>query len=450
MPAEMPPALFLQLESSQPREWLVGWVVAALLAIAWIATSLIRTRSRLRLERTLQEDTITGREESSFPLLEPIASASIRRIRVERERQLRLADRLGEIERVLRATPIAVIALDHLQRVVSANPAAERLLGFDERTARGRLLQESVRQPGLNRAVSKAFGGDGRMTGELHLDLDPPLEVQVSCEPLHTDGQPPGLVLSLVDVTRMRRLESMRSEFAANVSHELRTPITNIKGYVETMLQVDVTDPAQSRRFLEIVHRNTVRLSGIVEDILTLAFLEEPEAKQTLVKLPLDAEEVVRQVIEDLGSVASAKKMTLIANADISMRILGNRSLVEQALANLISNAIKYSSEGTSIDVCVSSEDGFIRLAVADSGPGISPKHLPRIFERFYRVDKARARTQGGTGLGLAIVKHIATIHGGKVEVTSRIGEGSRFSLLLPATSALVDSNPERVQKQTY
>ncbi|MFM7259909.1 MAG: ATP-binding protein [bacterium] len=421
------------------------WLLAGALLAAWIGTALIRRRSTRALEQALDSEAVSEGAGREYPLIDRLASAAFRRVRSERERQTRLADRVGEIERVLRATPIAVIALDHLQRVVSANPAAERLLSFDERVARGRLLQETVRQHGLNRAIQSALAAEGRFTGELHLDSEHPLEVQVSCEPLHQDGAPSGLVVSLVDVTRMRRLESMRSEFAANVSHELRTPITNIKGYVETLLQIDDAEPVQTRRFLEIVHRNTVRLSGIVEDILTLAFLDEPEARQSLAKDPIPAKEIVTQVATDLGSAAALREMKLEVVCDPALTVVGNRSLLEQAVANLVSNAIKYSSEGTTVRVEASaappssSDSGagsLVRIAVSDSGPGIASKHLPRIFERFYRVDKARSRTQGGTGLGLAIVKHIASIHGGRVEAESKVGLGSRFSLLIPAAPA--------------
>lgn len=411
-----------------------GWILAAAITIAWITSAWIRRRSARALRAALAHDRPQEDPDAQYPLLESVASAAFRRVRAERERQTRLADRLGEIERVLRATPIAVIALDHLERVISANPAAERLLGFDERVARGRLLQDSVRQPALNRAIQSALSSQERVTGELHLEFEASLEVQFSCEPLHQDGQPPGLVVSLVDVTRMRRLESMRSEFAANVSHELRTPITNIKGYVETLLQIDDAEPAQTRRFLEIVHRNTVRLSGIVEDILTLAFLEEPEAKHALPLDPISAGDIAHQVVEDLGSAAAARGMTLAVRGATQAHVTGNRSLLEQALANFVSNAIKYSSEGTTVAIEITEEPTMLRISVADSGPGIAPKHLPRIFERFYRIDKARSRTQGGTGLGLAIVKHIASIHGGRVEAASELGRGSRFSLILPRT----------------
>jgi len=414
-----------------------GWAAAAIIAGAWIFAELQRRRAARRLRDALAAESKELREDEEFPFHEEVASAAMRRVRVERERNDLVVRRLAEIERVLRATPIAVIALDHKQRISSANAAAERLLGFAGDRARGRLLQEIVRQPELNRAIESALGSDGRFDGELHLEADGPLEVQLCCEPLEMEDGPAGLAMSLVDVTRMRRLESMRSEFAANVSHELRTPITNIKGYVETLLQVGIDDPERMRKFLEIVHRNTVRLSGIVEDILTLAFLEEPEARDSIEQSPVPAREIVAQVVEDLGSAAAAKSIEVAVSGETTRLLLANRSLIEQALANLVSNAIRYSGERTTVRIAIADDGGLVRISVSDQGPGIAAKHIPRIFERFYRVDRARARAQGGTGLGLAIVKHIAAIHGGRVEVASQVGEGSTFSLLLPASQAL-------------
>jgi two-component system, OmpR family, phosphate regulon sensor histidine kinase PhoR len=402
------------------------------MAVAWTASSVIRRRSCRRIESLLRDEHASITPDQHFPMMDGVADLALRRLRSERERHDRLASQLEEIDRVLRATSIAVLALDHLQRIISANPAAERLLGFEEDAARGRLLQEVVRQPGLNRIVTTALGNDGRAQGELQFERDSPLEAQVSCEPLHVEGQPLGVVISLVDVTRMRRLESMRSEFAANVSHELRTPITNIKGYVETLLQVGIEDPQQRQKFLEIVHRNTVRLSGIVEDILTLAFLEEPESRHTLTRESVSMNKITAQVIEDLELTAQAKNVRLDLLAPQDIHVFVNRSLAEQALANLVSNAIKYSPADARVKIEVALGDRCARITVEDTGPGIASKHLPRIFERFYRVDKARARTQGGTGLGLAIVKHIATIHGGRVELTSELGRGCRVSLYLP------------------
>ena len=414
-----------------PSDW-TGWAVAGGVLAAWIIASVIRGRSARRLSRSLAEHAGEPREDDRYPFLETLAGDVLRRLRHERERRVRVEERLHEIERVLRATPIAVLALDHMQRIVGSNPAAERLLNFDEQTARGRLLQEVVRQPALNHAIQRARAAEGQLQDELHLEFDPPLEMQVSCEPLQIDSQPPGLVISLVDVTRMRRLESMRSEFAANVSHELRTPITNIKGYVETLLQVDLEDAARRRKFLEIIHRNTVRLSGIVEDILTLAFLEEPGSRQTLEFSPASVREMVNEVVDALGSAAAMKSITITVKVPDALTIDANHSLLEQALANLVSNAIRYSGEGTAVRIECTEEGDQVRISVHDQGPGIASRHLPRLFERFYRVDQARARAQGGTGLGLSIVKHIATIHGGGVDVASQVGSGSSFSLLLP------------------
>jgi two-component system phosphate regulon sensor histidine kinase PhoR len=414
-----------------PSDW-TGWAVAGGVLAAWVTASVIRGRSARRLSRSLAEHAGEPREDDRYPLLETLAGDVLRRLRHERERRVRVEERLHEIERVLRATPIAVLALDHMQRIVGSNPAAERLLNFDEQTARGRLLQEVVRQPALNHAIQRARAAEGQLHDELHLEFDPPLEMQVSCEPLQIDSQPPGLVISLVDVTRMRRLESMRSEFAANVSHELRTPITNIKGYVETLLQVDLEDAARRRKFLEIIHRNTVRLSGIVEDILTLAFLEEPGSRQTLEFSPASVREMVNEVVDALGSAAAMKSITITVKVPEALTIDANRSLLEQALANLVSNAIRYSGEGTAVRIECTEEGEQVRISVHDQGPGIASRHLPRLFERFYRVDQARARAQGGTGLGLSIVKHITTIHGGGVDVASQVGSGSSFSLLLP------------------
>lgn len=422
----------------------LGWAVAGAMAALWAGTALLRRRSETRLARTLAEGDGWPRDGRGFPLLDALASVVLRRIRSEHERQARTEDRLRETERVLRATPIAVLALDHLQRIAGTNPAAERLLGFDERLARGRLLQEVVRQPALHRLVSRALSAGEPIQSEIQLDGEESLELQVSCEPLHGDAQPPGLVVSLVDVTRMRRLESMRSEFAANVSHELRTPITNIKGYIETLLQVEMDDSEQRRKFLEIVHRNTVRLSGIVEDILTLAFLEEPEARHTIERRALPASEVVREVVEALESAALARRIEISWRCADELLVEANKSLAEQALANLVSNAIRYSGEGSKVAIQVVQEAHMVRFDVRDQGPGIASKHLPRLFERFYRVDKARARTQGGTGLGLAIVKHIATIHGGSVDVASQVGSGSCFSLRLPRAASAASEAPAK------
>ena len=232
----------------------------------------------------------------------------------------------------------------------------------------------------------------------------------------------------------------MRSDFAANVSHELRTPITNIRGYVETLLQVGMEDPETSRRFLDIVHRNASRLGALVEDLLVPLLRGE----SGLAGAPRDGRRhggsPVRLGGAELGPAAEARGIRLTRNASPSLSVHANTLLAEQAIGNLVSNAIRYATDGTVVELGATSAADGVDITVRDQGPGIPERHLPRLFERFYRVETARDRERGGTGLGLAIVKHIAMVHGGDIRVDSALGRGSVFTLRLPHASA--DASP--------
>ena len=354
------------------------------------------------------------------------------------DRQISLLQRQRNEQRIiLQSMSNAVVAIDLDHRILSLNAAAERMLALNGETARGRLLEEVVRQPALNRFVSRTIAEGARERDEIELEGEQRLVVEATSEALRgpTD-RPVGVLILLNDVTKLRRLESLRSDFAANVSHELRTPITNIKGYVETLLDVGTDDPEQTRRFLEIVKGNSDRLASIIEDLLALARLEQPDTRQTLTMTDVTAASVCAEVIGSLANVARAKGIVLDAQVDRRLRFCVNRQLIEQAMANLVSNAIKYSPANSTVTVTARSGDiGRILLEVRDEGAGIAAEHLPRLFERFYRIDKARSREMGGTGLGLAIVKHIALVHGGNVEVDTVMGKGSTFRLNLPAAA---------------
>jgi two-component system, OmpR family, phosphate regulon sensor histidine kinase PhoR len=328
-----------------------------------------------------------------------------------------------------------MLALDLEQRILSVNRAAERLLGIDGAGVRGRLLQEVLREPELHRFVADSFSDDQRTVGEFQLRNAATPTVQAVSQPLRNPReQPVGLLVLLNDVTELRRLETIRSDFAANVSHELRTPITNIKGYVETMLDVGVHDQQQTRRFLEVINRNTARLASIIEDLLALARLEQPGTRGTLEKQRVAASRAVDACLAQFESEIAAKSMRIVTNLAPDLRVWANVQLLEQALGNLISNALKYSPAGTTITIHGERlPTGETALAVADEGPGIPEEHRARIFERFYRVDRARSREMGGTGLGLSIVKHIALVHGGSVTVQSEVGCGSLFRIVLPS-----------------
>jgi two-component system phosphate regulon sensor histidine kinase PhoR len=361
-----------------------------------------------------------------------------------REQIVALHAQRSEQRTILESMGGGVLALDVEQRVISANGAAERILGIDRAAARGRLLQEIAREPELNRFVETALDAPGRVQGELHVRSRGDRTLAAVAERLRDQGgRDAGLLLLLDDVTHVRRLETIRSDFAANVSHELRTPITSIKGYAETLLEVGLDD-ARGREFLEVIRRSAGRLEAIVADLLTLARIEhggreviDVEARPSAVGAIVDA------AVGLLAEAARAKSITLTTAVEPGLTVVGARQLLEQAVANLLSNAIKYSGSGTTVTITGRRRPDRheIEIAVRDEGPGIAPEHLPRLFERFYRVDRARSRALGGTGLGLAIVKHIALAHGGRPEVESEVGRGSVFRIVVPdRTDARVET----------
>jgi two-component system phosphate regulon sensor histidine kinase PhoR len=235
------------------------------------------------------------------------------------------------------------------------------------------------------------------------------------------------------DVTRLRRLEQMRKDFVANVSHELRTPLTTIKGFVETLHTGGVDSMTDTRRFIGIIASQVDRLSNIINDLMTLTIIEREEEEKTLVLEERPLDEPVAAAVRQNEAQASAKQITMAISGDREAKAMINVRLLEQAISNLIDNAVKYSAPGTTVDVSIGRRAGLCVITVQDQGPGIPREHLDRIFERFYRVDKARSRKLGGTGLGLSIVKHIAAAHKGSVSVESEEGRGSTFSICIPS-----------------
>lgn len=341
-----------------------------------------------------------------------------------------------ELQTLLGAIQTGLISLDAQMRFRSANEVAEKMLGLDSREYRGRLLAEVIRQPELLRFAEESLTGSVAATREIKLSGGSVESIFVAADPLkNSSGGNDGLLLALDDVTKIRRLENVRTDFAANVSHELRTPITNIKGYLETLMQVGSEDPVQVAHFLGVMHRNTIRLSTLVEDILLLAFLDQPKAISQLEFVSIDALSVVRDATEQVEIVCAAKQMVLEIKINPNLSFVVNAGLISQALLNLVSNALKYSPPNTRVTISAQLEDGHIELRVIDEGPGIDALHLPRLFERFYRVDTARSRELGGTGLGLSIVKHIAMIHGGSVSVNCPKEGGTIFSMRIPQVS---------------
>jgi len=260
--------------------------------------------------------------------------------------------------------------------------------------------------------------------------------------------RPSGSILVFHDITEIQRLETVRSDFVANVSHELRTPLTAIRGYVETLLQHPPSDPADANQFLTIIDRHSERLSRLTEDLLVLSDLEFGARKLTL--KPVEAVQLVQRVLEVFWDRAAKRKVSLSYSFSSGLPlILGDYDRLQQLFINLVDNAVKYTPSGGSVTITATNAhfsaqaDAWVEIAVADTGAGIAEKDLPRLTERFYRVDKARSRELGGTGLGLAIVKHIVLAHGGELKIESAINHGTTVRVLLPAVIA--ESNPDGI-----
>ena len=230
---------------------------------------------------------------------------------------------------------------------------------------------------------------------------------------------------------RLQKLEKMRQEFVANVSHELKTPITLVKGFVETLIEGASENPKDLKRFLSIIHVHSDRLNGIIEDLLTLSKIEQEKDGATLSFSKVKVNSILERAIQLSDPHAKEKQVSLRLQCDMALKLNLNPPLMEQAFVNLLDNAIKYSPKHGVVNCKIENFKNKVEVSISDQGPGIEEKHLKKLFQRFYRVDKARSRKQGGTGLGLAIVKHIAQAHGGSVYVTSEFGKGSTFYIVL-------------------
>ena len=352
-----------------------------------------------------------------------------------------LEDRLQTVTRernqreaVLSSMVEGVLAVDTRGHIISLNKAAARFFNvFQADTAKGRSIEEVFRNVKLQKFIGEVLEGQETRETEIAVQGADICYLQTRGTNLFgVQGERIGAVVVFNDVSRLRRLENVRKEFVANVSHELKTPITSIKGFVETLLDGAMSDPAEADRFLKIVSKHADRLNAIIEDLLTLSRLEQDGAEgMDLQETGLNG--LMQSAAEVCSRRAAAKNISIKIDCPDSLAAVVNPPLIEQALINLIGNAVKYSMEGKTVAVRAAVEAGGVKFSVQDEGYGIEPEHLDRLFERFYRVDKGRSRQEGGTGLGLAIVKHIAQAHGGAVSVQSTFGSGSKFSMFIPA-----------------
>lgn len=339
----------------------------------------------------------------------------------------------NQIEAILSSMVEGVIAVDSEERVIRINQAAASMLECDASKTHGRSVQEVIRNTLFHDFVKKTLSNKEPVEEDFGMFAGEERFVNAHGTPLRdAEGHQIGALIVLNDITRLRRLENIRKEFVANVSHEIKTPITAIKGFIETLNDGKVKEQQDIKRFLEIIEKHAKRLEAIIEDLLSLSKIEKDTEAKGIQMIISSVHQVLKNAIQVCESMAKAKEIHLEIDCkkDLTARI--NPALLEQAVVNLIDNAVKYSDPHRPVRVLGSEDDQTVMIRVLDEGRGINEEHLPRLFERFYRVDKARSRQMGGTGLGLAIVKHIAQAHGGHVSVESTPGKGSAFTIHLP------------------
>lgn len=331
--------------------------------------------------------------------------------------------------------PFPILLVSRAQRVIHANAGAEALLG--EGLA-GRTLVTVLRQPGLIEAVEAVLADRGRQRVRLRLgSTGREMLLMVTVALIDDPGM---MVLTFEDLTSVETAEAMRRDFVANVSHELRTPLTALMGFVETLRGAAKDDPVARDRFLAIMEREAGRMNRLVGDLLSLSRVEAEERRRPTTGVDLGA--VLRGAMQALAPLAETRRVALIREGlTDGLKIPADPDQLTQVFTNLIENAIKYGGSGGEVRVSVDRIDyepvlrgAALRVQVADRGEGIDPIHIPRLTERFYRIDTHRSREQGGTGLGLAIVKHIVLRHRGRMKIESEKGQGSRFTIILPMT----------------
>lgn len=423
-------------DAIQAVRWriLLATLIAAggALAIAWIVSR--NFTRRIRALQSFAEGLVTDRLSDRLPTKPDdelgLLSSSLNRM-AEQLQQLVERQRLevARREAILTSMVEGVLAVDADLRITFCNRAFAELLGLDASIAESTPLSEVVKDPELQQILTTAVISGDSLRQKLQLSIAEGRSFEVQSAPLATVSRR-GAVAILHDITDIERLERVRRDFVANVSHELRTPLTAIRGYAETLLDGALEDPENNRRFVEIIQAHAMRLNNIASDLLTLSELEAGKLTGDMEPVPLG--EAVAAALRTVEPAARLQNVQLNVDRIDPATVFGDRTRLEQMLVNLLDNAIKFNREAGQVHIEVIQEARRVRIRVTDTGIGIPAGDINRIFERFYRVDKARSREVGGTGLGLSIVRHIVERMGGVINVESQLGAGSAFTVELP------------------
>ncbi len=424
---------------------LIYWEIAAIGVLAALATATVGLLVIRRITGPLQDIRKGAERIASGDLQTRMHACGDRELNRVCEAMNHMADQLSamlqrerrektEVAAILGSMIEGVIAIDDRDRIISLNRAAAEILHLEPETVEHARFQAVVQIPGLQEVVARAVNADQPQEKEITVYNRENRHLQAHATKLQGPGEGErfGVLLVLHDITRIRKLENTRRQFVANVSHELRTPITAIQGALETVLDSTLDNRRDTKRFVELALRHTMRFDRLIHDLLLLSRIEQAEgatAKTAAANLVETIREATRLCLEQKPEISS--RIEIECPPEITVEI--NATLLEQAIANLLNNAINYSPPESKVKIVGSrNQSGMAEIKVIDRGEGIAAEHLDRIFERFYRVDQARSRETGGTGLGLAIVKHIAQLHRGTVTVESQPGRGSVFTISIP------------------
>jgi two-component system phosphate regulon sensor histidine kinase PhoR len=331
---------------------------------------------------------------------------------------------------ILNASREGVLVVDSSMRITAANDPANEAFARHAETLHERRLTEIIRDPSLHEGFQHTLNNNAPT--DLRIDFNGPEKrsYDVHIAPLEIGGVPHAIGV-FYDITQMERLEKVRQEFLSNISHELRTPLTSIIAYVETLQDGAIDEPENNQRFLGIIRRNAERMNALIADIAELSLIETGNVSLDIREV--DLSKAVDETFAALSAKAAERNVSLVNQVKSDSHVKADSMRLEQMLTNLVDNAIKFNREGGTVTVIFSESPGKSLISIGDTGEGIVPENLQRIFERFYRIDRGRTRKVGGTGLGLAIVKHLARLHGGDVWVASTLGRGTTFSVELPA-----------------
>ena len=418
-----------------------GCVVVALLAalVAWfIARRISKPLEQMKLgaERFSRGD-FTGRMREQGAEEVATLARALNEMATQLDSRIQtIVSQHSQLQAVFASMVEGVITVDTEERILEVNQAGAQLLNVDPEKIKGKSILLAVRNTHLQNFVKNALACavpmEGEFSSRMGADGKEKYFYAHGARLQDEQGRITGALIVINDVTNLRRLESIRRDFVANVSHELKTPITSIEGFAETLLDGALDEPESARRFVEIISKQASRLHAIVEDLLALSRVEQEAKREEIVLQELPIAEVLQSAIQACRPRAEQENMAISLACAPTITAGINPALFEQAVVNLLDNAVKYSGKGSTIRVEAEKQPGEVLIRVCDNGVGIASQDLSRIFERFYRVDKARSAKLGGTGLGLSIVKHIVQAHHGHISVESSPAKGSIFTLHLP------------------